>query len=454
VNTDEIATKNMKIKRLQVQNFRGIRDLTLDLDGDSPIVFLGGNGSGKTTLLKSIARFAANLFLNFTGEPERYGILSKYFKLKPNIDISCGCDQASNSVEFDFASIGFSDLQITSSYKINSDKPYLLPLESEEIIEKSTSYRDWILSILEKNSTTSLPICAYYPISRAVETLTLDSSDSLEEDQNEANESNYLLYPQLLIYREELVSRQDFPRFFKWFKVKEDLENEHRLNRDNEYRDRQLQGVREAITSIIPEFTNLRIKRSPLDMVVLKNDQELSFESLSDGEKCFLAMVGDIARRLAIANPNVNKNPLHGHGLILIDEIELHLHPEWQRRVIPSLVKTFPNCQFIFTTHSPQVLGEVQGRVYRLRRTEAGIIAELRQTYGKDSNRILEDDMETVERNTHIQEEILQLFRYIDSGDLEAARLLKQSIQQELDFVEPSLVKADVLMHRKEVLGR
>ena len=444
----------MKIKNLHIQNLRGIRDLFIDIDGDSPIVFLGENGSGKTTLLKSIARFAANLFLNFTGEPERYGILSKYFKLKPNIDISYGCKQASNSIEFNFLSPEFPSLQINSTYKINSDKPYLLPLEVEEINKKSISYRDWILSTLKKDSNASLPICAYYPVSRAVESLILDDSEILEDDKNEANEDDYLLYPQLLIYREELVSRQNFPRFFKWFKVREDLENEHRLNRNNEYRDRQLQSVREAITSIIPEFTNLRIKRSPLDMVVLKNDQELSFESLSDGEKCFLAMVGDIARRLAIANPDINKNPLNGDGLILIDEIELHLHPEWQRRVIPSLVKTFPNCQFIFTTHSPQVLGEVQGRVYRLRRTtDEGIVADLRQTYGKDSNRILEEDMDTVERDRDIQEDILQLFRYIDDNDLESARSLKQSLKEKIGE-DPNFVKADVLMRRKEVLGR
>ena len=132
----------------------------------------------------------------------------------------------------------------------------------------------------------------------------------------------------------------------------------------------------------------------------------------------------------------------------------MHLHPEWQRRVIPSLVKTFPNCQFIFTTHSPQVLGEVQGRVYRLRRTtDEGIVADLRQTYGKDSNRILEEDMDTVERDRDIQEDILQLFRYIDDNNLESARSLKHSLQEKIGE-DPTFVKADVLMRRKEVLGR
>ncbi|MFZ4557824.1 MAG: AAA family ATPase [Pseudanabaena sp.] len=451
----------MKIKNLHIQNLRGIRDLSIDIDGASPIVFLGENGSGKTTILKGIARFAANLFLDFTGRTKSsksYEILSRHFKLRPNIDISYGCEQASTSIEFDFSSVKFQNLRITSSYKVNSDKPYLLPTNSKEIKNKRDSYEKWILSTLKEDSHASLPICAYYSVSRSIESVLLDSTEVLEDDSTEVleedqNESNYILYPQLLIYKEELVSRQNFPRFFKWFKVREDLENEHRLNRNNEYRDRQLQSVREAITSIIPEFTNLRIKRSPLDMVVLKNNQELSFDSLSDGEKCFLAMVGDIARRLAIANPDINKNPLNGYGLILIDEIELHLHPEWQRRVIPSLVKTFPNCQFIFTTHSPQVLGEVQGRVYRLRRTDEGIVAELRHTYGKDSNRILEEDMDTVERDRDIQEDILQLFRYIDDNDLESARSLKQSLKGKIGE-DPNFVKADVLMRRKEVLGR
>jgi len=206
----------------------------------------------------------------------------------------------------------------------------------------------------------------------------------------------------------------------------------------------------------MPNIGNLRVRRTPapLRLILTKNNKSLVINQLSDGEKCLLAMIGDLAKRLVIANPSLT-NPLEGKGIVLIDEIELHLHPEWQRRVIPSLVKTFPNCQFIFTTHSPQVLGEVQGRVYRLRRTDEGIIAELRQTYGKDSNRILEEDMETVERNRDIQEGLLQLFRYIDAGDLEAARSLKQSLKQQIaNGEDPDFVKADVLMRRKEVLGR
>ena len=75
-------------------------------------------------------------------------------------------------------------------------------------------------------------------------------------------------------------------------------------------------------------------------------------------KKSLLALVGDIARRLILANPSL-ENPLYGEGIVLIDEIELHLHPKWQREVINKLREVFPNIQFILTTHSPQVISEI-----------------------------------------------------------------------------------------------
>lgn len=71
-----------------------------------------------------------------------------------------------------------------------------------------------------------------------------------------------------------------------------------------------------------------------------------------------MALLGDLARRIAIANP-YRENPMEGEGIVLIDEIELHMHPSWQRRILGVLKQLFPNVQFIITTHSPQVLGSV-----------------------------------------------------------------------------------------------
>lgn len=93
-------------------------------------------------------------------------------------------------------------------------------------------------------------------------------------------------------------------------------------------------------------------------MEIEKDGQLLTVNQLSDGEKCLIAMVSDLARRMAIANPT--GDPLQGEGIILIDEIDLHLHPKWQRMIVPKLLEVFPNCQFIISTHSPHVLTHIQ----------------------------------------------------------------------------------------------
>ena len=228
-----------------------------------------------------------------------------------------------------------------------------------------------------------------------------------------------------------------------------------RLENNAAYRDKQLEAVRQAISSLIPDFSNLRVRRSPLRMTLQKQGEELIVNQLSDGEKCLLAMVGDLARRLAIANPGL-PDPLQGSGIILIDEIELHLHPKWQRGIIPDLTRTFPNCQFIVTTHSPQVISDVKPEgIYLLEKTDQGVIAKQPESsFGRDSNRILEDLMDVPERPQEIKDSLLELFRMIDAGNLESARNLRQQLANEIGIDEPEFVKADVLIRRKEILNR
>lgn len=187
--------------------------------------------------------------------------------------------------------------------------------------------------------------------------------------------------------------------------------------------------------------------------MITKNNQEFSLTQLSDGEKLMIAMVGDIARRLAIANPGLD-DPLQGEGVVMIDEIELHLHPKWQRMIIPRLTKTFPNLQFIVTTHSPQVIGEVKdGKVFLLWQDEDSILAEeLDYYYGWDSNRILEELMETPHKNEEIEEKITDLYRLIDKNDIEGAKKLRQELGEIIGHDESSLVEADTSITLRESL--
>jgi len=219
----------------------------------------------------------------------------------------------------------------------------------------------------EQNEKNSVPLAVFYGVNRAVLAVPLRTKHHFEQ---------FSAFEQALT-----GGRNDFRRFFEWYRGREDFENEQKLYPfdpsvgDNlQYQEPQLQAVRKAILALTG-FSNIRVRRSPLRMEVKKAKQHFDVNQLSDGEKCLLALAGDLAHMLAIANPDLS-DPLEGQAIVLIDEIELHLHPEWQHRVIPKLLETFPNCQFILTTHSPLVLSHVRCQnIWCLVQNEQGLEA-------------------------------------------------------------------------------
>lgn len=428
---------DIRVKRLEIEGFRGLDNLTVEFSYTEPMVLIGVNGVEKSSILDCL-----RIFLSLS-----HGILYDAKSQKRLVHLA----------EFEIAfeaqeKIHFNEQDI----KRGSNR-----VVGKIFIELNGRKCDWSLiqernSVVKYDCTNSLievirsipfqqlnfPLIIYYPVTRGVFEVPLELLEESKIEQTSA-------------YKDALQGSQaNFKTFFQWFRTVEDLENEER--RDNsEYRDRRLESVRNAISQMLPGFKNLRVRRSPLRMTVAKDGEELIINQLSDGEKCLLAMVGDIARRLAILNPGL-EDPLQGSGVVLIDEIELHLHPAWQRRIIPTLTQTFPNCQFIVTTHSPQVVSHVKPEgIFLLEKTPQGITARHPESsYGRDSNRILEDLMGVPKRPQDIKEELLELFRPIDSGELDAAREVRQKLASQIGNDEPEFAKADVLIRRKEILNR
>ncbi|PZU95258.1 MAG: ATP-binding protein [Pseudanabaena sp.] len=444
----------MRIKQLKMQSFRGISDLTLDFDPQLNVL-IGNNGSGKSSILDCSAVFLAYIMGKIRTFHSFEGSMPPAFTEK---DISNGCSETKNEIDISvigmpkdiqlslvltrkiFTSDGYDPLEFAKNTKIAMPNP--THYDNRSNLVDGDAFHEFVYSQFRANSMASLPLAVYYSSNRAVRDINLESSENHTVNQLTANDQAIV------------AGKINFKDLFVWFRNTEDLENEEWRNGNRDYRDRGLQSVRNAISSIMSGFTDLQVKRSRMEMTLKKQGQELIINQLSDGEKNLLAMVGDLARRLAIANPEMEK-PEQGSGVVLIDEIELHLHPKWQRMVIPALLRTFPNCQFIITTHSPQVLGEVKdGKIYRLANTESGVTAEIVRTYGRDSNRILEDEMGVPKRNQKIKDDLLNLFRLIDDGNLTQAKQLQVSLKEEIGFDEPEFARADVLIHRKEVLGR
>jgi predicted ATP-binding protein involved in virulence len=219
---------------------------------------------------------------------------------------------------------------------------------------------------------------------------------------------------------------------------------------------RELEIVTKTIEKFIPEYSNLRVTRIPTPhMLVEKNNKTIRLDQLSDGEKNMIAMIGDIARRLSMANPHM-ENPLEGDGIVLIDEIDLHLHPLWQRVIISRLTEIFPNCQFIVSTHSPQVLSHVKAEhIFILKPTKDDVsIEKPTESYGKSTDRQLEDILGVSSRPDKIKDELNELYALIQKCDLEKAKKLISKLNNKIEGRESELVKAEVLIKRKEILGK
>jgi predicted ATP-binding protein involved in virulence len=194
-----------------------------------------------------------------------------------------------------------------------------------------------------------------------------------------------------------------------------------------------------VVRELVPEFGNLRIQEHPrLGFVVDKRGEPFYLHQLSDGERGLLALVFDLTRRLAIANQDSEDPIAEGVALVLIDEIELHLHPKWQRDVINRLPSIFRNCQFVITTHSPQVIGEVDARCVRLlsRRDGRAAVDTPSMAYGADSNWILSVLMGAREMNEYVEARLENASHLIRKRELDESKEVIQSLRDDVGNTE------------------
>jgi predicted ATP-binding protein involved in virulence len=182
------------------------------------------------------------------------------------------------------------------------------------------------------------------------------------------------------------------------------------------------------------------------DLVVSFEQDELQlFGNLSDGQRIMLLLVSDLARRAVTLNPHLEERaPQSTPGIVLIDELDLHLHPRWQRRVIHDLRETFPAIQFITTTHSPQLIGEASPE-------EILVLADGQTTtpprsFGVDSSRLLEEVMGASPRNAGVADLLSRLAQEIDREDSDAAELLITQLEGKLGPDDPEVTRARALM--------
>lgn len=417
----------IRLNSIQLTNVKLVSDLRLTSLGEMTVL-VGENGAGKTTILDCVSFFLQQLVdtlragLSLTGQARK-------LEAPP--------------VPRQFLKVGAPALSIAVDFEVGTERrtwrltgepwgdAFALRCEREALFEIAES----MAARVSLGQTVEVPVPLYYRTNRAVfevpERINLPHVFSREAAFDEAVAADMW---------------QSFRLFFEWFREREDYENEARL-KDPSFRDEQLEAVRRALHKMLPEVQNPHIERAPQRFLVekaLESGREMiEVGQLSDGEKVLFVLGADIARRLAIANPG-SADPLCSPGIVLIDEVELHLHPRWQRRVVDSLRAAFPNCQFILATHSPQVASAAPPASVVV--LSSGKVETRTSAYGRDTNSILENIFNTPERPESFKERIARIGSLVDSGNRTEAMAELNQLARELSDLDPDVVRLHTIL--------
>lgn len=456
----------MRLQKLTLANFRGFDQIDLEFEDDLTVI-AGVNGVGKSGVLKALASLLSHALPTFCACLEKpLGLVSNDVQLnKSALTISC-------SIALNDAALGVS---IVRSAPIGLD-------EANELRQKRDQLRNDI-RYTSKRSKEALEIedqIKQVELRLAdpadVQTVTLFPNGTIGVDAYTWQSTAAKAQPIAVLYSTNRLLSRIGPRLSPVADVYlssaynnalsqsevslYDFANWFRAVLDGAIQAPALSGtllklIEFTLNKLLPGMSELQLHTDGHPQFSLKKDKKrLYLWQLSDGEQGLVALALDLLRRLAIANPFADNPVETGSAIVLIDEIELHLHPSWQRHVIRSLQSVFRQCQFVVTTHSPQVIGQVRPQKLRLlHHDEPGRVvrALASQSFGMDSSWVLQNIMGVPARDYETEQRLSAIYQAIDDGKLEDARALAESLRSEIgDF--PDLQEALALLDRFALL--
>ncbi len=397
----------MNLLSVSLNNFRGISELRLDLSPNMTVI-LGQNGVGKSSILDALAIMLYQIQGLWLPERTRPQFPPNIYKRS---DIQIGRDDYRLNLSFAIENV------------IGQNTPLSLDfdLSNALYLKNSPSFEDMKKYVLNQTY-----------ISGKEELFVYYRQDRGFDDRNRSTEPATSLFGSL-----RAISQLE-----TWWDRRDAEEARHVRDVDRNYRDPQLQAVRTLIKEV-DGFIGLGFSSTsePEGIYFERTDGvKIHVSSLSTGERSFIILLADLARRLQQTKPDTPLQEIA--AIVLIDEIELNLHPSWQSKIISTLARVFKSCQFIVTTHSPQVVSSVESdHVRSLTRTPNGIrVSRPLRTKGQTSNYLLEGVFQAHERFPEIDILMDQFNTAIDEKDQTGAEALLTAIVEQIEGDPPELL--------------
>lgn len=417
----------MKISSLSLENYRCFDKLEIDFN-EQLTVIVGVNGSGKTAILEALSLLLARYGSSFTTFVRSSGAIESQSMIRHN----------SNLASLTYY-ILYKNRNESGNNGVKLEQNIRLSYDNEKLTFGGRT--ELISSIADEerdNNKISIVVC--YSSKRIIDTA-----------QKKANASSELKDA----FSNALNPGIDFSSSLAWFierATQEALEALQKKDMNHTLPD--LSAVRMAISKALGDYDEPFIGDTPPALFIRRKSdtsQQFRIEELSDGYRTMLALVMDLARRMAVANKHVQwpkgQTVLHSPGVVLIDEVELHLHPSWQQSILPTLMEIFPNVQFIVTTHSPQVLTSIAAKHIRILK-DGTVRSFTDETEGAEASRVLEDVLLVSQRPAKLEsvnklERYAQLV-YAEKWNSSEAITLRDELNKHYGSAEPRLKELDL----------
>ena len=437
----------MKLKTIKISNYRCFKEAEIDFDDHITLV-VGKNGAGKTAILDAVAISVSTFLLGIDGGVSRS--ISKDDARYEFHDLDGTVDpQHQFPVNIESTGDCLDNHDVKWVRSLNSESGNTTVKEARELtnISKNTQKR-----IMTGDKSLILPLISYYGTGRLY-----------AQKKEKKNIKSLTEFKRQVGYVDCMAAESNEKLMLNWFQIQtlKSLQEQQRTGIVE--KPLLLKTVESAICKCFERISGSKNADIVFDLdthrLVLNFEgvdgslQKFAMDEMSDGYKNTLSMIGDIAYRMAVLNPMFGDKVLEETpGVVVIDEIDLHLHPQWQQTIISDLNTIFPKIQFIVSSHAPAVINSVAKE--RIRILDNGeIYMPAAQTYGRDANSILREVMKVSERPTDIKQRMDLFYSYMDENNYKEADKVLTEIEAIVGTTDPDIAAARTSLDLEKILG-